>query len=119
MAARFQIIALTQAPGSRTAWQLVFWYNVPASRQKFYANPAAKSAWVDATGADNTSLQNGSVFEEVVTYSPDPTGQTVGQIEAGAAALWTARNAAFQASNQWANYGTTFDGTTWVVATVA
>lgn len=119
MAARFHIIALTQnVNGPRVDWKLVFWYDVPVSRQKFYADPNAKSAWIDAQAGDLTALQNGSVFEEVVEYSPDGS-QTTGQIEAGAVSLWNAHNTFFQANNPWANYGSTFDGTTWVVATVA
>ena len=120
MAARFRIIALTKAlDAGRTSWTLAFWYNVAASRQKFFVRPSTYvSAWVDATAADNTALQNGQVFEELVQYQPDGS-QGTAAIETGAAALWTIREAAFQASNPWANYGTTFDGTTWVVATVA
>lgn len=119
MAARFQIIALTRATdGVRVTWKLAFWYNVPAARQKFYASASKMSVWIDATAADNTALQNGSVFEEIVQYSPDDSENTA-QIESGAAALWTARNTAFQNFNPWSNYGTTYDGTTWVVATVA
>ena len=120
MAARFRIIALTQnVNGPRIDWKLVFWYDVPASRQKFFANTTATSAWIDAQPGDITALQNGSVKEEVVSYSPDG-GQTQGQIAAGALALWTARNAAFQATNPWANYGSTNDPVNgWVIATVA
>lgn len=118
--ARFRIIALDKSlDAGRTNWRLVFWYDVSAARQQFYSRPASFiSAWIGATGADNTAIQNGSVYEEVVTYSPDSVQGTVA-IETGAAALWTARNAVFQAANQWANYGTTWDGTTWSVATVA
>jgi hypothetical protein len=120
MAARFRIIALTQnVNGPRIDWKLVFWYDVPASRQKFFANATAKSAWIDAQAGDNTALQNGSVFEEIVSYSPDGA-QTQGQIAAGALALWNQKNTAFQANNPWVNYGTTNDPVNgWVIATVA
>lgn len=119
MAARFRIIALDKAlDAGRTSWRLVFWYDVPAARQVFYTRPDTfASAWVGALSADNLAIQTGAVFEEVITYSPDAV-QGVVAIETGAAALWTARNAAFQATNPWANYATTWDGTTWTLATV-
>lgn len=117
--ARLQIIALTKTlDAGRTSWNLAFWYDVPASRQKFFARPTATSAWLDAQPADVAALQSGSVYEELVTYSPDAV-QGAAAIEAGAAALWTAKNAVFQASNPWGNYGTTFDGATWNLVVVA
>lgn len=120
MAARFRIIALDKSlDAGRTAWRLVFWYDVPAARQVFYTRSAGTvSQWIGAIPADNTALQDGSVYEEVVVYSPDGT-QATGAIETGAAAMWTARNAAFQANNPWANYGSTWDTSgVWTVATV-
>lgn len=118
-AARLQIIGLTSntGAGNRISYQLAFWYDVPASRQVFYATPSKKSAWLGATTQDNTNLQNGSVYEEVVTYSPDGS-QNLAQLEAGAQALWTQRNAIFQANNPWVNYGSTFDGTSWVITNI-
>lgn len=118
-AARLQIIALTSTSGGggRPSYQLALWFDVPASRQQFYANPKKVSQWLGATAQDNTNLQNGSVYEEVVTYSPDGS-QTLAQIEAGAVALWGARNALFQANNPWGSYGSTYDGTTWTIVSV-
>lgn len=120
MAARFRIIALDKlADAGRTGWRLVFWYDVPAARQQFFTqDPTFLSAWIGANPTDLTALRSGEVFEEIVTYSPDVV-QNVAAIEAGAAALWIARNAAFQTANPWANYGTTWDGSTWVLASVA
>lgn len=119
-AARLQIIILNSTQlGHGRVYNLAFWYDVPPERQKiFYTKPKKASAWSGATAQDNKFIENGSVFEELVTYSANG-GQTIDQVEARAQALWQVKNAAFQAPNhQWANYGSTFDGNTWTTVTV-
>ena len=118
MAARFRIIVNTiGSDAGRTSFKLIFWYDVPTARQRFYANPLKTSMWIDALPADVPAITSGAVFEEVVDYSPDGS-QGIAAVEAGAAALWTAKNLAFQNMNPWARNGTTWDGTTWVLNAV-
>lgn len=120
---RLRIIVL-DSPGSdqaaRTSFRLALWADVPAARQPFYAAAAganAQSAWIGALPADNTALQNGSVTERVVILNPDGT-RTLAQVQSDAIAAATAFQTEINAFNKWPRYGTTWDGTTWVVASI-
>lgn len=95
-------------------YRYVMWADVPAARQPFYARASAVSAWKDATGADNTALQNGSVVEKLDELKV-PSGSTIGQAQAFLEARWTDYQAKVTAYNPWNRYGTTLsaDGTTW------
>jgi|SRR5215472_5169653 len=112
---RLNVIILTQESGDLT---VALWADVPAARQQFYANPNAKSAWVGATTTDNTNLQNGSVVEQVTTQRV-PAGAGIGQIENFLQNLWQNYQNSINTANPWLHYGSTWDGTTWVLVTVA
>jgi hypothetical protein len=106
---------------SRANFRIALWADVPTARQKFYAaqvTATTVSAWIDALTGDNTAIRNGSVVERVVMYEPD-TAKTAGQMEADVAVIWTAFQATVTGLNTWPNYGSTWDGTTWTIATVA
>jgi ribosomal protein S16 len=106
---------------ARANFRVALWADVPAARQKFYAaltTATTVSAWIDALAADNTAIRNGSVVEKVVMYEPETT-KTAGQMEADVATIWTAFQAGVTGTNTWPNYGSTWDGTTWTIATVA
>jgi|SRR5215472_4660988 len=112
---RLNVIILTQESGDLS---VALWADVPTSRQQFYANPNAKSAWVGATTTDNTNLQNGSVVEQVVVQRV-PGGAGLAQIEGFLQNLWQGYQNNINNANPWSHYGSTWDGTTWTIVTVA
>jgi len=116
MAARFKVIILDQDPVDSNNYRFVMWADVPAARQSFYANATAKSAWIGALAVDITALQNGSVVETVVTQRV-PSTSTLAQIEAFLQTQWNAYQTQITNFNPWIHYGSTWDGTTWTVAT--
>jgi|SRR6185312_1674182 len=113
---RLRVIVLDQ-PDPRVI-NVAFWMDVPAARQKFYAKASARSEWIDAQPADVAALQAGQVVEHVVQLAPDQV-PSLAQAQTVLAAMWTARQAAVNNRNEWPNYGTTWDGTAWSLATVA
>lgn len=112
--ARLKIIILETEPGKVN---YALWADVPAARQRFYADASKVSVWKDALAADNTALQNGSVVERV--FSEDISR---GAASAPLRAFLEARAQDFQtkinAHNPWSRYGTTYD-TAWVAGGVA
>lgn len=113
---RLNIIVLTQMQPND--YDVVFWADVPAARQTFYANPSAKSAWAGATTTDNTNLQTGVMVEQQQMVRVPP-GTTLAQAQAFLQAQWQTFQTYITNNNPWAHYGSTWDGTTWVMATVA
>lgn len=116
---RLRIIALEQPDrNDPRTYRYLLWADVPTARQRFYADPAKVSAWLDATAPDNAALASGAVVERSDTMRI-PLGATLAQIKA----FLEARHADFQAditnNNPWVRYGMTFDGTTWVNGGVA
>ncbi len=89
---------------------------VPASRQLFYANPNAKSAYNAASAGEITALQNGSVVESIGILQVD--GLTLTQIKQSLATTQSNFQNFINNNNPWARYGTSFDGTTWTSLTV-
>jgi len=110
--AQKRIIILNALPGVQ-AYRYALWAVTPASRQAFYANLNAKSAWKDIAPAELTALQNGSIVEKVDSFS-NPTSLTLAQIKSQLEAIWTAYQAFVTAYNPWDRYGSFFDDTsTW------
>ncbi len=118
---RLRVIVLgSGADGNqRSNIMLAFWADVPASRQKFYANPRNTSQWIDAQPADIAALVNGSVTEHIFSYNPEQA-KTVAQIQADAAQQWATFQARVNARNEWPLYGTNLDATgTWTIVQVS
>src|SRR5882757_4442378 len=111
---RLSLIVLDQTADDQNTYRVALWADVPAARQSFYANANLKSAWINATAADNTALQNGSLTEKVITQRV-PSGATLPQIEAALQVIQQSFQAQVTAFNPWVRYGSTWDGTTWTV----
>lgn len=111
---RLNIIMLERTPDDV---RVALWADVPAARQTFYANINAKSAWVGATTADNTALQNGSVSENVVVQRVPP-GATLAQVQGFLQTQWQNYQTYINNFNPWNHYGSTWDGITWAMVTV-
>lgn len=117
MAARLKIIILNRDTDTN-GFQYVLWADVPVARQPFYADPAKQSAWKDALPADNTALQNGTVAERT-GYSSFPPGGNMAQAQADMQQKWSAYQSDVGGFNPWRYYGSTWDGTTWVVTNIS
>ena len=109
------IVLEKQGPGQ---FRVAYWLAVPASRQPFYANPAATSQWKDASGAEVAQLQSGEVREVVETYSSEGA-PTLSLVQAAFEERWTNLQAETTVYNPWLRYGSYWDGTTWTVGGVS
>ncbi len=122
--ARQVIILENQTPNRGStdpiSYRFAFWLSVPAPRQTFLANATATSVVKGLTAGELTAIQNGSIKEEVGIFQ-EVAGTTISQIEVKLAAAFTTRQTAINngSTNLWDHYGTTWDGTTWTLVTVA
>jgi hypothetical protein len=114
---RLRVIVLDQPNGNPLSYNAIFWADVPAARQPYYANPNATSAWLNVQAADLTALQNGSMVEQVLTHQL-PSGTTMAQAMSYLQAQWQNYQNQITNYNPWLHYGSTWDGTQWVVTTV-
>ncbi len=120
-----QIIVLedqnpSRGDGDPISYRYAFWLTVPTARQSFYANASATSRVKDATTAEITAIQNGSIKETVDNFSA-AAGTTLAQIQTGLVAQFNAAQAVLNssASNAWNRYGTFYDGSAWTMKTTA
>lgn len=97
------------AAGGETSVRACFWF----TQSQAIPKPGFVSQLKTPTAAEATSLQDGSVVEEVFERT-FPTGKTEAAIKAELAALYVARKAYRDAQpNVNAFYGKFWDGTTW------
>jgi hypothetical protein len=115
--ARIIILERVNAP-SDLAYRYVLWADVPAARQRFYADPNAQSAYLDATADDLAALRSGAVVEKVSTYTWQ-VGATLAQITAQLRAELDAFQDQITNLNLWDRYGTVWDGNSWTQKGVA
>ena len=99
-------------------YRVVFWLDVRAPRQRFYAKAAATSAFLDATPQELAAIQSGAVIE-VLERANRPSGQGLPALRNALEARRTELQAELDANNVWHRYGSFFDGTTWTAVTVA
>lgn len=115
MATKVIILETVSAADSRSI-RYAMWADVPAARQKFYANPAFVSAYLDASAGELALLRSGAVVERVTQEMLDGNNAA---IRTALQARFTAFQAEITALNNWAKYGSTFDGTTWTAGGAA
>ena len=110
MAITKRVIILEQTNSSPQTYRYLMWADVPAARQAFYAakQSGMVSAWKDASAADITALQNGSVTERVDSTTMN-NGDTLNTAMTRLQAIWTAFQAEITAANPWVRYGSFMD----------
>lgn len=120
MAARFRIIILDKPDfDAPRVFRYVLWADVPVARQAFYAKPTGTvSAWKDAIAGDNSQLVSGAVSEKVATINGQ-AGWTIADYQTELQTRWQAYQDAITNTNLWNRYGSTWNGTTWVLGGVA
>ena len=111
MAKKIIILERTDEPSDYN-FNVLFWLNVPAARQRFFANPAATSMYKDATPEEIVAIQSGQVSEAVRRFSY-PAGTTIATIIADLQTKYNASQALLNSRNAWVRYGTYWDGSTW------
>jgi hypothetical protein len=110
MAITKRVIVLEQISTAPPTYRYALWADVPVARQAFYAarQAGAVSAWKDASVADNTALQNGSVTERSDTTVMN-AGDTLATAQTRLQGIWTAFQAEITAANPWLRYGSFMD----------
>lgn len=101
---RFQAICLEKS-GPNT-FKFAIWADVPATRQLFYANPNATSAWKNASTGDIANLQSGAVVERIYKFDVSST-DTVATVEAAMAGTAAQVQLDVNNFNPWIFYNTT------------
>ena len=109
--AKIIILDRVNAP-SDLAYRYVLWADVPAARQRFFADPNATSAYIDASADDLAALRSGAVVEKGCTYTWQ-AGATLAQITTQLRAELDAFQDQITNLNLWDRYGTVWDGTSW------
>ena len=105
-----QIIVLgSQNSGVMLNINLVFWYPITSGQKTV----VGVSAWPNASVAENTAIQNGSILEEQQSFQ-FPIGLSAATIEAYLLQYWTNRNTQINGvgPGQFQNFG--YNGTAWV-----
>lgn len=103
-----QVIVLERNDGAPVVFRVAYWLTVAAARQSYYARAGAKSIWTGAITAENDAIAAGQVVEVVETHEIPP-GANLAAIEAELQTIWTAKQAAFTASNVPNRYGSFWD----------
>lgn len=110
-----KITILEQTEVSPPKFNVVFWADVPADRQKYWADSNKTSEYPEIDPVDLARIRAGQLAErwENVSFPP---GATQELIDANLVAGWQAWQDEVNAKNQWASYGRRWDGTAWVNA---
>lgn len=83
-----QMIVIKQATnGADVCYTIANWYVITTGQQA----QTAGSVWTGASAAENTSIQNGSILEEINTQC-FPVGQDVTSIKSVLQKFWSVRN---------------------------
>lgn len=117
MARKIIILDRVNLPSDQD-FRVVFWLDVPASRQAFYAKADATSEFVGATPEELAALRSGAVVERVLVV-PATAGTGQSSLLAALVNRYNAMQAEFTARNPWARYGSSWDGSAWTPVTVA
>jgi hypothetical protein len=114
-----RIIVLDQPNDDPSRFRVLYWLNVTAGREVFYAKAGAVSMWAGASAGENSAIAAGTISEQEDAYSR-PDGAGLAQVQADLEANWTARQAQLDAYNPWNRYGSFFDSVTgWTLTGVS
>lgn len=84
-----ELIVLTRnSNGTEETFSVAMWYSITSGALAVTAN----SAWSGASSAENSAIANGSVIEEVRSFT-FPVGEPATAIKATLQQAWTERNA--------------------------
>lgn len=117
MASKIIILERTDIP-SDLNFNVLFWADVPAARQSFYANPTATSQNKQATAGELSALQSGAIVEKVQKFN-FLAGTPIATIQAALIDAFNTYQTYINTYNPWVRYGTKWDGTTWTMNSVA
>lgn len=100
-------------------YRVAFWLDVPAARQRFYANAAAVSAFADASAGELAAIKAGQIVEIVETI-PRPIDTLMPAVKQAARDRLAALQAELNKDNRFNRYGTRWtQAGGWADATVA
>lgn len=113
MPAKRAILLERTTPGA-SHYRYVLWADVPAANQIAYRNPAATSAFGNATPAELQAIRDGLVVERVGNYKHDSAA--IGTIQTWLEGQWTSFQADITAQSLWTDFGRYWDGAAWQVS---
>lgn len=107
-----KIIILEQPELDPPKYNVVYWADVPADRQKHWADAEKTSYYSEIDPVDLARIKAGQIAEQWNSVSfPPGTSQAV--VDANLVAGWTQWQDEVNAKNPWASYGRKWDGTNW------
>lgn len=103
-----QIIALSKTTnGAQDTFMIAFWYAITSGAQ----TRTSGSQWSGASAAENTAIQNGTVMEEVTSFS-FPVNAAAATIKDVLNKAWTTRNSEINGIGPNQFFGVFFDSST-------
>lgn len=103
-----ELIVLTRnSNGTEETFSVAMWYSITSGALPVTSN----SAWSGASSAENTAIQNGSVIEEVRSFT-FPVGTPSSAIKATLQQAWTERQAQLGGVGPAVYQGVFFDSST-------
>lgn len=112
--ARKIIITTRQDAANYFEVNYLFWLDVPSARQTFYASAIKTTSAPNATAGETTALQSGAVTE-LAGKTSFASGTTPAQVAATLVTKFNAAQTALNALNDYSYYGSSWDGTTWIL----
>ena len=111
-----RIIILNRLRPEAPHYRYVLWADVPAANQVAYRNPAASSAYENATPAELQALREGLVAETSGNIVSD--NDSLATMETKLQSLWSSFQAELTAQPNWSDYGRYWDssGSVWVAS---
>ncbi len=109
-----RIIILNRAREDTPSFACLLWADVPLNQRKHHVNPTAMSVYRDVTAQELAAIRDGSVVERAMTISMEP-GSTMAEIKSHLEEAWQAYQDEITGDKTSEHYGTTWDGTNWVV----
>ena len=86
------------------SYEYILWADVPAGNQLAYRNPAAVSAYENATAAELQAIRDGQVTEKAESFKAS-LGTSLATMQAVLEAKWTALQNSITAETPWDEYG--------------
>lgn len=112
MAKQIIVLERTGEPSDYN-FKVIFWLTIPATRQSFYTNSIAISAFKNATAEEIQAIQTGQI-KEVAIFCSYPTGTTLAAITTDLISKFNTEQIILNTQNPFIRYGTYWDGISWI-----
>jgi hypothetical protein len=103
------VVIKTSTSNNMLNLTMVFWYPITSGQLAI----TGTSAWANASAAENTAIQNGSILEEVQSFS-FPVGLNFTYVQFYLLQYWTNRNADLGGVGPGLYENAGYNGSAWV-----